>query len=110
MQVESPEHRERTFVRCRLKPTNPQKGSVAQEPSFERLLGLHEAAALLEMHWKTLEGMARKGTVPAFRIGGRWRFRASLLNIWLEKRLVSPDQREVQWTKPAALRESGEHE
>ena len=97
-------------MRCRLKPTNPQRSSVAHEPAFERLLDLHEAAALLEMHWKTLEGMARKRTVPAFRVGGRWRFRASLLNIWLEKRLVSPRQCEVQWTQPAALRESGEEE
>ena len=89
---------------------NSQGNSVLREPTFERLLNLHEAAALLEMHWKTLEGMARKGSVPAFRIGGRWRFRASLLNAWLEKRLVSTRKGELQWTQPAALRESGEQE
>ncbi len=54
--------------------------------------------------------MARKGTVPAFRIGGRWRFRASLLNAWLEKRLVAPRSGEVQWSQPAALRDAGEQE
>jgi excisionase family DNA binding protein len=91
-------------------PTHSQKGSALQESAFERLLNLREAAELLGMHWKTLEGMARKNTVPAFRIGGRWRFRASVLNEWLEKRLVGPGSGEVQWTLPAALRESQEQE
>jgi hypothetical protein len=37
---------------------NPNEASVS--PSLERLLDLREAAAILGMHWKTLEGMARK--------------------------------------------------
>lgn len=78
------------------------------KPVFEPLLDVHEAAALLEMHWKTLESRARKGIVPAFRIGGRWRFRASLLNAWLEKRLVTSPSSEVQWNQPAAPRDAGE--
>jgi excisionase family DNA binding protein len=95
-------------MRCPLKSSHSQRNSIPIEPVFERLLNLHEAAALLEMHWKTLEAMARKGTVPAFRVGGRWRFRASLLNAWLEKRLVVPRSGEVQWNQPAALRDAGE--
>jgi len=82
----------------------------AGEQGFERLLSLREAATLLGMHWKTLEGMARKSAVPAFRIGGRWRFRASALDEWLQKRLVSPDRIELQWRQPIALRESQEQE
>ncbi len=80
------------------------------DPAFERLLNLREAAKLLGMHWKTLEGMARKNKVPAFRIGGRWRFRASVLNEWLQKRLVGPGNGGFQWKSPAALRESQEQE
>jgi excisionase family DNA binding protein len=60
------------------------------------------------MHWKTLQAMARQETVPAFRIGGRWRFRSSLLNQWLEKRLVDSGENKVQWNLPVALRESKE--
>ena len=52
--------------------------------AFEDLLGLHEAASLLGMHWKTLEGMARSRKVPAFKVGKRWRFRVCSLNVWLE--------------------------
>lgn len=109
MQAESPPG-SASNVRCPLKSLNSQRNSIPAEPAFERLLNLHQAAALLEMHWKTLESMARKGSVPAFRIGGRWRFRASLLDAWLEKRLVEPRSGEVQWKQPAALRDAGEHE
>ena len=57
--------------------------------TFEDLLGLHEAASLLGMHWKTLEGMARTRKIPAFKVGKRWRFRVSSLNTWLEHGLNS---------------------
>ncbi len=53
-------------------------------PAFEPLLDLHEAASVLGMHWKTLEGKARQHEVPAFKVGKRWRFRLSSLNHWLE--------------------------
>lgn len=56
---------------------------------FEPLLDLREAAAVLGMHWKTLEGMARSGKVPAFKVGKRWRFRLTSLNAWLEHGLNS---------------------
>lgn len=48
-------------------------------PSFEPVLNTEEAAALLQVHPKTLQRMARQGRVPAFRIGDLWRFRASAL-------------------------------
>lgn len=52
--------------------------------AFEPLLDLHEASAVLGMHWKTLEAKARGHEVPAFKVGKRWRFRLSSLNSWLE--------------------------
>jgi excisionase family DNA binding protein len=58
-------------------------------PAFEPLLGLHEAASILGMHWKTLEGKARQKEVPAFKVGKRWRFRLSSLNSWLDTGLKS---------------------
>ena len=57
--------------------------------AFEPLLDLHEAASVLGMHWKTLEGKARHREVPAFKVGKRWRFRLSSLNSWLETGLQS---------------------
>lgn len=57
--------------------------------TFEPLLDLHEAAQVLGMHWKTLEGKARQHEVPAFKVGKRWRFRLSSLNNWLEDGIKS---------------------
>ncbi len=56
---------------------------------FEPLLDLHEAASVLGMHWKTLEGKARNKEIPAFKVGKRWHFRLSSLNIWLENGIKS---------------------
>ena len=55
---------------------------------FERLLDSDEAAALLGIHKKTLQRMARSGEVPGVQIGDLWRFRASTLDEWLASRLA----------------------
>jgi excisionase family DNA binding protein len=55
---------------------------------FERLLDSDEAAALLGIHKKTLQRMARSGEVPGVQVGDLWRFRASTLNEWLASRLA----------------------
>jgi len=52
---------------------------------FEPLLDSEEAAALLKIHPKTLQKLARNGEIDAIQIGKLWRFRASALNRWLEK-------------------------
>jgi excisionase family DNA binding protein len=57
--------------------------------AFERVLNTEEAAALLQIHPKTLQKMARVGAVPAFRIGDLWRFRASALDEWLRSGVSS---------------------
>ncbi len=59
--------------------------SAIQDERFERLLDSEEAAALLKIHPKTLQKLARQGEVAAIQIGKLWRFRASALNRWLEK-------------------------
>ncbi len=67
----------------------PHTGRDIDDRQFERLLNLHEAASILGMHWKTLEGMARNRKIPALKVGKRWRFRLSSLNHWLENGLNS---------------------
>jgi excisionase family DNA binding protein len=52
---------------------------------FEPLLDSTDAAALLQIHPKTLQRLARAGTVIGIRVGKLWRFRVSALNEWLEK-------------------------
>ena len=56
---------------------------------FEQLLDTDEAAALLKIHPKTLQQMARSGQIVGVRIGKLWRIRASVLNDWLERKMAS---------------------
>ncbi|WP_109486993.1 helix-turn-helix domain-containing protein [Occallatibacter savannae] len=52
--------------------------------AFEPLLSDVEAALFLGgLHPKTVQRMARRGQLPAYRIGRYWRFRASELDEWL---------------------------
>ena len=57
-------------------------------PTFERLLDSEEAASLLKIHPKTLQKMARNGEIVGVQIGKVWRFRASLLNAWLQQKIA----------------------
>jgi excisionase family DNA binding protein len=59
--------------------------SVVPDQAFEPLLDSGEAAALLKIHPKTLQKLARNGEITGIQIGRVWRFRASALNRWLEE-------------------------
>jgi excisionase family DNA binding protein len=59
--------------------------SAIQADGFEPLLNSAEATALLKIHPKTLQKLARNGEVAAIQIGKLWRFRASALDEWLKK-------------------------
>jgi excisionase family DNA binding protein len=59
------------------------------DTNFEQLLDSQEAARLLGIHPKTLKQMARRGEVPAVRIGKFWRFRASALDSWVRSAVDS---------------------
>jgi excisionase family DNA binding protein len=61
---------------------SPQRTNLT-DLQFEPLLDSAEAAALLQIHPKTLQKLARAGTVIGIRVGKLWRFRASALNEWL---------------------------
>jgi excisionase family DNA binding protein len=63
------------------------------EQSFEPLMGSPEAAKLLgNIHVKTLQRYARRGSLPGYQIGGHWYFRASELDDWLRSRINSNRQ------------------
>jgi excisionase family DNA binding protein len=53
------------------------------------ILNSKEAASLLQIHPKTLQKLAREGTVPAFQIGTLWRYRADELDAWMRTQVNS---------------------
>jgi excisionase family DNA binding protein len=48
-----------------------------------------EAADFLQIHPKTLQRMARRAEIPAYRLGRYWRFRGSELDAWLRSQARS---------------------
>ncbi|HEV2416406.1 MAG TPA: helix-turn-helix domain-containing protein [Terriglobia bacterium] len=58
----------------------------------ERLLTSKEASEVLKIHPKVLERMAKRGEVPALKVGKFWRYRASTLDAWINSRLESGRQ------------------
>jgi excisionase family DNA binding protein len=50
----------------------------------DEILTLPEVAQLLKVAEKTVYGMAQKGELPAFKVGGQWRFRRTDLDAWID--------------------------
>jgi excisionase family DNA binding protein len=70
-----------------------QMETTRKVPVFEPLLGSEDAARLLgNIHVKTLQRYARQGSVPGYRIGGRWYFRTTELDAWLQSGINSNRQ------------------
>ena len=47
------------------------------------ILTLEEVAAYLKAGKRTVYRLAQKGEIPAFKLGGNWRFRRSELDRWI---------------------------
>ena len=69
--------------------SKPARNAQVHELTFEQLLDSDEAAALLKIHPKTLQKMARNGEITGVQVGRLWRFRASVINQWLEHKMAS---------------------
>jgi excisionase family DNA binding protein len=52
------------------------------------LLDTDQAAAIMRIHPKTLQKLARRGVIRAIQIGKVWRFRASTLEEWIQQKLA----------------------
>jgi excisionase family DNA binding protein len=59
---------------------------------MEVLLTSKEASQVLKIHPKVLERMAKRGEVPALKVGKFWRYRATTLDAWINSKLQSNGQ------------------
>lgn len=55
----------------------------------EPLLDSEQAAAIMQIHPKTLQKLARRGDVRGLQVGKLWRFRASDISRWIDEQLAS---------------------
>ncbi len=57
----------------------------AVEQMLREVMDIRQAAEYLGISADTLYRYASEGTVPAFRLGNRWKFKRSLLDAWMVK-------------------------
>jgi len=66
----------------------PKRPPVSEAFVPEPLLDTDQAAAIMRIHPKTLQKLARRGVIRAIQIGKVWRFRASTLEDWIQQKLA----------------------
>jgi excisionase family DNA binding protein len=59
------------------------------------ILTLDELAAYLKIGKRTLYGLAAKGEIPAFKVGGVWQFRRSEIDQWIADQTQVSTKKEV---------------
>jgi excisionase family DNA binding protein len=75
-----------------LRPTYGEYRSNGTPYGMEVLLTSKEASQVLKIHPKVLERMAKRGGLPALKVGKFWRYRATTLDAWINSRLQSGSQ------------------
>jgi excisionase family DNA binding protein len=53
------------------------------ESILEELMNIKEAAVYLRLNSMTVYKLAQKRAIPAFKVGGNWRFKKDILDDWL---------------------------
>jgi excisionase family DNA binding protein len=56
------------------------------------ILTLEQVAAFLKASKKTVYRLAQNGEVPAFKLGGSWRFRKAELDKWIANQIGYKDR------------------
>jgi excisionase family DNA binding protein len=52
---------------------------------FPEVMGITQASAYLDVAPDTLYDYAKNGTLPAFKLGNRWKFRKVRLDEWMDE-------------------------
>jgi len=54
------------------------------------ILTLDEVATYLKVAKRTLYRLAQDGKLPAFKVGGSWRFKRDAIDAWIQERMAAP--------------------
>ena len=83
---------ETTLWGTEIELEEPREALSCMSHGIETLLTTKEASQVLKIHPKVLERMAKRGEVPALKVGKFWRYRATTLDAWIKSRLQSGSQ------------------
>lgn len=84
--------RESTLEAASLPAWQGERHLSGISQGIEVFLTTKEASQVLKIHPKVLERMAKRGEVPALKVGKFWRYRATTLDAWINSRLQSGRQ------------------
>ena len=51
------------------------------------VMGIKDTAAYLEVHRSTIYRLVGNGRIPAFKLGGQWRFKKDVIDRWLTEEM-----------------------
>jgi excisionase family DNA binding protein len=69
--------------------SNLGKGAAMTDSEGE-IITLEEVAAYLKAGKRTVYRLAQDGKIPAFKLGGSWRFRRAELDRWIAASIENP--------------------
>ncbi len=55
-----------------------------------QILTVKDLAEYLHCHQSTIYRLANRGDIPAFRLGGAWRFKTDEIDRWMQRKAVTP--------------------
>jgi excisionase family DNA binding protein len=67
----------------------PRKPVASERFSATQLLDSEEAAAIMKVHPKTLQKLARRGELKGIHVGKLWRFREMDIADWIQRQVAS---------------------
>ena len=70
-------------------PTSERNLPILARPGIEPLLDSNKAAAMLDVHPRTLQRMVLRGEIAGVQVGKLWRFRASAIDAWIDRKQAS---------------------
>jgi len=59
----------------------------------DKLMTVKNVAAYLSIHPMTVYKLAKAGEIPAFKIGGQWRFRKKALDNWVIRQIKKNERK-----------------
>jgi len=71
----------------RNKPSKPRAKKAV--PKARQILTVRETAAYLRVHPGTIYRLAKRSSLPAFKVGSDWRFASDILDRWLQEQSAS---------------------
>lgn len=58
------------------------------KPDLPDILTVEEIASYLKVTERSIYGLLSKGEIPAFKVGGSWRFKREEIEGWIKKNTI----------------------